>query len=249
MKNNKIYSLVLFTVLSIITAFGQQKEIEHVKHDIWNELLQKYVNSAGKVNYEGFKNDEARLDEYLKLIGDNEARPQWTANERKAYWINAYNAFTIKMIIGKYPVQSVNDVSDKPFDKRFIKIGKITHTLNEIEDKILRRQFDDARIHFGINCGAISCPKLNNKAFTMFNIDKELDRLTTEFMSSTNMKYEEKKGLVISAEISKIFEWYKEDFEKTTGSVNTYIEKYSGKKFSPKVKVSYMEYDWGLNKQ
>lgn len=249
MKNNKLYTLILFMFFSVITSFGQQKEVEHVKHDIWNELLQKHVDAAGKVDYEGFKNEEARLDEYLELIGENEARPQWTSDERKAYWINAYNAFTIKMILEKYPVQSVKDVADKPFDKRFIKIGKLTHTLNEIENKILRKQFDDARIHFGINCGANSCPKLNNKAFTMFNVDKELDRLTKEFMISNNMKYEEKKGLVINAEISKIFEWYKEDFEKSTGSINTYIEKFSGKKFSPKVKVSYMDYDWGLNKQ
>lgn len=247
---NKLYTLILLAVFTSITAIGQnEKEVEHVKHDIWNGLLKKHVNEAGKVDYDGFKNDEAKLDEYLKLIGENEARPQWSTDERKAYWINAYNAFTIKLILQKYPVKSIKDVADKPWNKRFIKIGKITHTLNEIEDKILRRQFDDPRIHFGINCASNSCPKLSNEAFTLFNVDKKLEQLTKEFMASENMRFEEKKGFVIKAGISQIFEWYKEDFVKNIGSVNAYIEKYTGKKFSPKVKVYFIEYDWGLNKQ
>ncbi len=222
----------------------QQELKEHIKHDQWNELLQKYVTPAGKVNYAGLKDNVAKLDAYLDLLAKNPAQPGWPIAERKAYWINAYNAFTIKLILDRYPVKSINDVSAKPWDKRFIKIGKITHTLNEIENKILRRQFEDSRIHFAINCASISCPKLNNKAFTMFNVEKELTRLTKEFFKSKNVELTEK-----SAKISKIFEWYKDDFVSETGSIISYIEKYSGMKFHPKVKVSYMEYNWGLNKQ
>ena len=125
-----------------------------------------------------------------------------------------------------------------------MKIGANTHTLNDIEDKIIRRQFKDARIHFAINCGAISCPKLSNKAFTMLNVEKELERLTKEFFKTDNVKLELK-----SAQLSKIFEWYAEDFIKESETVLKFVEKYSGITFHPKVKTTYLDYNWKLNKQ
>lgn len=239
----KLFStLVLFLGTSFFVN-GQDK-VEHVSHKQWDVLLKKHVDSKGKVDYNGFKNDESKLDEYLKLIGSNEAKPSWTIDERKAFWFNAYNAWTIKLILGRYPVNSIKDVATKPWDKRFVKIGKITHTLNDLENKIIRRQFNDSRIHFVINCGAISCPKLSNEAFTMFNVDKKMTALRAEFFKSEHMQLTEKE-----AKISKIFEWYKEDFEKEAGSILEYVKKYSGMTFHKKVKITYLEYNWGLNKQ
>ena len=236
------FTLVLIGMFALQSA--AQNVVEHVSHKSWNALLSKHVTAEGKVNYDGFKSDIVNLDAYLKLIGDNEAKPGWSNAEKKAFWLNAYNAWTIKLVLERYPVSSINDVSAKPWDKRFIKIGANTHTLNDIENKIIRRQFKDARIHFAINCAAISCPKLSNKAFTMLNVEKELGRLTKEFFKTENVKLAEK-----SAQLSKIFEWYAEDFINESETVLKYVERYSGMVFHPKVKVSYLDYNWKLNKQ
>lgn len=236
------FTLVLIGVV-FVQIFGQDV-IEHVSHSSWNALLNRHVTSEGKVNYDGFKSDVAKLDKYLKLIGDNEAKTGWSQAEKKAFWLNAYNAWTIKLVLERYPVNSIKDVSAKPWDKRFIKVGANTHTLNDIENKIIRRQFKDARIHFAVNCAAISCPKLSNKAFTALNVEKELDRLTKEFLKTDNVKLAEK-----SVQLSKIFEWYADDFIQESESVLKFIEQYSGMTFHPKVKVSYLDYNWKLNDQ
>ena len=238
----KLSGTIVLMGLVFVQCFAQDIK-EHVSHSSWDALLSKHVTSEGKVNYDGFKTDIAKLDKYLKLIGDNEAKTGWSQAEKKAFWLNAYNAWTIKLVLERYPVNSIKDVSAKPWDKRFIKIGANTHTLNDIENKIIRRQFKDARIHFAVNCAAISCPKLSNKAFTVKNVEKELDRLTKEFFKSDNVKLVEK-----SAQLSKIFEWYADDFIQESESVLKFVEQYSGMTFHPKVKVSYLDYSWKLNK-
>jgi hypothetical protein len=239
----KLSVTIVLMGLLFVQCFGQDIK-EHVSHSSWDALLNRHVTSEGKVNYDGFKSDVAKLDKYLKLIGDNEAKTGWSQVEKKAFWLNAYNAWTIKLVLERYPVNSIKDVSAKPWDKRFIKIGANTHTLNDIENKIIRRQFKDARIHFAVNCAAISCPKLSNKAFTLHNVENQLDRLTKEFFKSENVKLVEK-----SAQLSKIFEWYAEDFIQESESVLKFVEQYSGMTFHPKVKVSYLDYNWKLNKQ
>ena len=241
MKNISI-SLVLMSLL-VVQCYSQETK-EHVSHSSWDALLNVHVTSEGKVNYDGFKSDMVKLDKYLKLIGDNEAKTGWSQAEKKAFWLNAYNAWTIKLVLERYPVSSIKDVSAKPWDKRFIKIGANTHTLNDIENKIIRRQFKDARIHFAINCAAISCPNLSNKAFTLLNVEKELDRLTKAFFETDKIKLVEK-----SAQLSKIFEWHADDFIQESESVLKFVEQYSGMTFHPKVKVSYLDYNWKLNKQ
>lgn len=239
----KLSVTIVLIGLVFVQCFAQDIK-EHVSHSSWNALLNKHVTSEGKVNYDGFKSDIVKLDEYLKLIGDNEAKTGWSQAEKKAFWLNAYNAWTIKLVLERYPVNSIKDVSAKPWDKRFIKIGANTHTLNDIENKIIRRQFKDARIHFAINCAAISCPKLSNKAFTLLNVEKELDRLTKAFFKTDNVKLAEK-----SAQLSKIFEWYSDDFIQESESILNFVEQYSGMTFHSKVKVSYLDYNWKLNKQ
>jgi hypothetical protein len=239
----KLGVTLFLTGVVLVQCFGQDIK-EHVSHSSWDALLSRHVTSEGKVNYDGFKSDIAKLDAYLNLIGNNEAKPGWTQAEKKAFWLNTYNAWTIKLVLERYPVNSIKDVSAKPWDKRFIKVGANTLTLNDIENKIIRRQFKDARIHFAVNCAAISCPKLSNKAFTAINVEKELDRLTKEFLKTDNVNLIEK-----SAQLSKIFEWYAADFIEESESVLKFVEQHSGMTFHPKVKVSYLEYNWKLNKQ
>lgn len=208
-------------------------------HSAWNSILSANVSSNGGVNYAAIKRKEADLDAYLKLLADNPVENNWSRNEKMAYWINLYNASTVKLIVENYPTKSIQNLENgKPWDKRWIKSGSKTYTLNEIENSILRPQFKDARIHFAVNCAAQSCPRLMNKAFTAANLESLLEQNAKWFINSNFNKISAKK-----IEISKIFKWYEDDF----GNIIDYLNKYSTTKINDDAKVSYLEYDWNLN--
>jgi len=209
-------------------------------HAAWNTLAQKHISSSGKVNYKGFKADNAAFDAYLKSLADNPIQSSWSRGQKMAYWINAYNAFTIKLIVDNYPVKSITDLEGgKPWDKKWIKLGGKTYSLNNIEHDILRPQYKDARIHFAVNCAAKSCPPVWNKAWTAANLNGQLEKATKAFINSS--KYNNVGGG--NAEISKIFEWYAVDF----GDITSYLNKYASTKVDAGTTVSYKEYNWALN--
>ena len=210
-------------------------------HEAWGRLLKKYVSPEGKVNYKGFKQDKAALLSYLESLSSNSPSSAWNKNEQLAYWINAYNAFTVKLIIDNYPLKSIMDLG-KPWDKRFISIGGKQYSLNDIEHNIIRKQFNEARIHFAVNCASQSCPELLNEAFEAGRLNQQLESLTRKFINNP-------KHNVISssqAEVSQLFNWYKGDFTKS-GSVIDFLNKYSKVKLSPGAKITFRDYDWNLN--
>lgn len=209
-------------------------------HEAWDKLLQKYVSAEGKVNYKGFKEAKATLQQYLDSLSANPVQSNWTKAEKMAYWINAYNAFTVKMIVDNYPTSSIMKLHNgKAWDVKWIKIGDKTYTLNNIEHDILRPQFKDARIHFAVNCAAKSCPPILNRAWTADNLNKFLEQQSKAFIN--NSKYN--KITADAVQISKIFEWYAVDFN----NIIEYLNKYSTTKINTNAKVSYIEYDWALN--
>lgn len=209
-------------------------------HETWDALLKKHVSTTGQVNYKGIKAEKSKLEDYLKTLSTNAPEESWSKAEQMAFWINAYNAFTIKLIVDNYPTSSITKLhAGKPWDQKWIKIGSKTYSLNNIENDILRPQFKDARIHFAVNCAAKSCPPLLNAAWTAANLNSNLDAQAKKFINNPAFnKLSEKK-----AEISKIFEWYAADF----GKLIDFLNKYATTKVSAKAKVSYLEYDWGLN--
>lgn len=209
-------------------------------HETWDALLKKHVSATGQVNYKGIKAEKSKLEDYLKTLSTNAPEESWSKAEQMAFWINAYNAFTIKLIVDNYPTSSITKLhAGKPWDQKWIKIGSKTYTLNNIENDILRPQFKDARIHFAVNCAAKSCPPLLNAAWTAANLNANLDAQAKKFINNPAFnKLSEKK-----AEVSKIFEWYAADF----GKLIDFLNKYATTKVSAKAKVSYLEYDWGLN--
>lgn len=213
---------------------------DHVDHTLWNDLLSKHVTATGAVNYKGFIKDKKPFKEYLTILSENEPQKDWTKEETLAYWMNVYNAFTIKLITDNYPVNSIKDIKD-PWDKRFFKIGSKWRNLNEIEHKILRKM-EDPRIHFGINCASISCPTLHNKAFTAGNVDTTLDMLAAKFINNPKHNTITKN----TAKLSKIFKWFSKDF-KTNGSIIDYLNQYSAITIDANAKISYKEYNWSLN--
>jgi hypothetical protein len=209
-------------------------------HDAWDNLLKKHVSATGKVHYKGFKADKAELDAYLKALSDNPPADTWSRAEKMSYWINAYNAFTIDLIVDNYPVTSIMNLDGgKTWEVQRIALGGKKYSLNQIENDILRPQFQDARIHFAVNCAARSCPPLLNRAYTPENLTRTLEQRTRQFINDP--KYNTLSAE--KAQVSKIFEWYATDF----GDLRTYLNKYAAVPLSADAAVVFGEYDWGLN--
>jgi len=242
--------LLIFIVLmaGIFPAYPQGK----ITHEGFNALLKKYVSAEGKVNYKGFISDSLALNQYLNLLSKNPPDEKtWTREEQMAYWINAYNAFTIKLITKYYPVSSIKDIGSSiqipfintPWDIKFITIGKEKMDLNHIEHGILRKKFDEPRVHMALVCASKSCPALLNEAFEAKQLDSQLTRQTKAFLADPFRN----KISPDKPQLSMIFKWYSMDFTKNGGSVNTFINRYSPIKIKPTAKIAYLDYDWGLN--
>lgn len=231
--------LLVLALSLIISVKGIGQQGSSITHQTFNSLLQKYVSAAGKVNYKGIKKDKTLLDGYLQELSKSVPDKNWNKNAALAYWINAYNAFTIKLIVDNYPVSSITKLSNgKPWDVKWIDLGGKKYSLNNIENDIIRPQYNDARIHFAVNCAAVSCPPLSNTAFTESNINSLLTLRATSFINSSSNELSAAK-----IKLSKIFEWYKSDF----GNTITFINKYSKTKVNDNAAVEYKEYDWNLN--
>ena len=213
----------------------------NISHQAFNNLLQKYVSNDGKVNYKGLKSDKAALETYITTLAKQIPDNTWSKNAALAYWINAYNAFTLKLIVDNYPVKSITNLSGgKPWDVKNIELAGKKYSLNNIENDIIRPTYKDARIHFAVNCAAVSCPPLSNTAFTEANINDLLNTRTKIFINSS--------ANIITASkirISKIFDWYKADFE----DVPAFINKYSTIKTITNTGIEFNEYNWNLNEK
>ena len=214
--------------------------IEYFNHDIFNELLENNISDKGDTNYSGFIKNKTVFKSYLASLSENIPTEKWTTNDKLAYWMNAYNAFTIKLIIDNYPTKSIKDIKNA-WGSRFFKLGNKWYNLSDIEHKILRKM-NDPRIHFGINCASYSCPPISNKAFTANNVNKELDYLAHQFINDKSRNIISENSI----QLSKIFQWYAKDF-KTEGSLIDYLNKYSDITINSNAKKSFKKYDWRLN--
>lgn len=209
-------------------------------HEKWDQLLRKHVGADGKVNYKGFLADKATLEVYLTALSAGAPQKEWSRREQMAWWINAYNAFTIQLILDNYPISSITKLhGGKPWDVKWIALGGEKYSLNQIENDILRPRYKDARIHFALNCAARSCPPLLNRAWTADNLETMLDRQTRQFLNNPKFNRIETG----QAAISKLFDWYAVDF----GAIPAFINKYSAVQLEADAKISFQEYDWGLN--
>ncbi|MFD2543369.1 DUF547 domain-containing protein [Lacinutrix gracilariae] len=213
---------------------------EAFNHDAWNTLLQKNVSENGNVNYIAFKNNPTELQDYITALGNNMPTDTWTKKDKLAYWINAYNALTIDLIIKNYPVKSIKDIKN-PWDQKLWKLGEKWYNLNEIEHEILRKM-NEPRIHFAIVCASFSCPKLQNQAFTASNLEEQLNSATKAFLADSNRN----EIASDSIKISKIFQWFSKDF-KQNGSLIDFLNTYSEVQISSNAKKSYKTYNWNLN--
>ena len=211
-----------------------------IDHKQWNDLLQKNVSSKGNVDYKKFKKDQAALQSYLDLLSKNLPQKSWSKEAVLAYWINTYNAYTVKLILDNYPVKSIKKI-DSPWDNKFFTLGNKKYSLGEIEHKILRKM-NEPRIHFAINCASYSCPNLSNEAYTEKNLGSQLETASKSFINDKT-----KNNITAnSIEISSIFDWFTGDFKKK-GTLIEFLNKYSKVKINQNAKISYKEYNWNLN--
>ncbi|MCH9661184.1 MAG: DUF547 domain-containing protein [Bacteroidetes bacterium] len=197
--------------------------------------------SGGKVNYKEIKNNPETLEAILKLAQKSTVKSQ-DANTYKAFWINAYNLSVIKGIIDNYGIKSPLDKKGF-FDKTRHDVGGKQITLNDIEHKLLRPVFNDARFHFVLVCGAIGCPPLINEAYTPKNVENLLEQQTIKALNNSSfIKVSGKK-----VAFSEIFKWYKEDFVSGDQNEIDYLNKYRKEPVPSNAKVTYYSYDWRLN--
>lgn len=210
-------------------------------HNTWNELLQKHVSIKGHVNYKTFLKDKSQLKAYINNLTQNLPQDHWDTNETLAYWINAYNALTIDLILRNYPLKSIKDLKD-PWDQRLWKFGSKWYNLNTIEHQILRKM-NEPRIHFAIVCASVSCPKLQNFAFNSSKLNEQLDRATKEFLSDETKNQLSENHI----KLSKIFKWFGNDFKSNTSTLIDFLNQYTDFTILNTAKKSYIDYNWDLN--
>lgn len=246
-----IYYSILLINLSCGSSGLGKSGTNPPSHASFDQLLQAHVSEQGKVDYNGFNAEVDKLDAYLTLLSTNPPdRETWSEEEQLAYWINAYNAFTIKLILNHYPVKSIIDIGPKlsipivntVWHLEFFEIGGKPASLDEIEHKILRKEFDEPRIHFAINCASVSCPQLMNQAYSADNLDAQLEQAAHAFINNPKHNTLANK----QAELSPLFSWFKEDFTRN-GSLVDFINQYIDNHLSKDAKISFKDYNWSLN--
>lgn len=227
-------------------------------HQVWDALLRKHVQ-AGWVSYQGFQNEEAELDSYLKILAETD--PQGLSREGQlAFWINAYNAFTVKLILRRYPkLESIRDFWGPWKKKDWVVHGK-KMSLDDIEHGTIRADFQDPRIHAAVNCASKSCPDLLSEAFVPSRLEAQLDGALRGFLadSEKGLKFGVEKGYLYGSSkvlrLSKIFDWYGKDFGSNQAEVLEALAPYFPaaaqdfwKTHQEEISVKYLGYDWTLN--
>lgn len=251
-------------------SFGQEKagkkwptnqllSINKIDHEPLDELLQKYVDEDGLVDYKTWhanKTDRSLLENYLEQLSRADSRLKSTREAQLAYWINAYNATTIEGILRVYPTDSIRNHTAKLvgyniWKNLHLQTGTSEINLDSIEHKVLRKM-NEPRIHFAIVCASIGCPRLLNRAYTAEKIEDQLAENTADFFSrSQNLKLDKAKKKI---QLSSIMDWFKEDFGKDNSAQLKTIWPYMPKEAKAEIakggySFSYQDYDWKLNAQ
>lgn len=248
---------IIFMAFALaITLSAQQQN----RHALFTEVLNDYVKD-GLVDYDAMKGD-GRLERYLQQLYETDP-DSLTEDEQLAFWINAYNAFTLHVILLEYPVESINDLHTGGLiigqvlgqtiwhDERFEINGK-KYSLNNIEHDIIREDFDEPRIHFALVCAAISCPPLRYEAYESYKLDEQLQNQSVKFFNNTNLNVFNIKERI--ANLSKIMDWYYDDFADNDKDLLLYCAQFLNGETAEDIKanagewdIEYLEYNWSLN--
>ena len=282
MNNKKTSFLILATVMLLSSCGVVANQKAPISQNVANqtteasksqpfsyqdyaEVLSTYVNENGEVNYAQLKENRAALDRFNQSLGrvTRATYESWTESEQIAFWVNAYNSFTLQAIIDKYPVKSIKNIPGVWKFLKFEILGE-SMTLDGIEHKVLRKEFNEPRIHMALVCAAVSCPYLRQEPYEGDKLEAQLEENTIQFLSlDSNFKINPEDNKV---ELSAIFKWFKEDWVATYGTeekftkfnskegsvlnfITNYVEGEELTKLEGAQKISYFDYDWSLNKQ
>lgn len=273
-----IASILSLTFIFAIPIFTKAPKAQSFSYDGYAYVLINYIDIDGMVNYRGLKSDRAKLDEFTKSLGDVHEKDfvRWSDNEKIVFWINAYNALTLKVIIDNYPIKPsffasfiypINSIRQIPgvWDEiRFPVMGRMM-TLEDIEHRRLRSDFNEPRIHFAIVCASRGCSPLRNMPYSADKLDSELDGQVDKFLGKKNkFRIDSSKKAIY---LSPIFKWFAEDFIKKygenkifskygerDGAVINFISQHISRQKLLLLKnreydVEYLDYDWSLNEQ
>ena len=233
-----------------------------VDHSAFDVILQQYVDEQGRVDYTALKSEEA-LTSYLDHL-EEVPTSELATNEAVAFWINAYNAYTLKLIVDNYPVGSIREITplrikglsltipkiNSPFEYKIAHIDGEVLSLDDIEHGILRKRYEEPRIHFALVCASVSCPELRREAYTGADLDRQLEAQARSFLTDTSKNVIKASNSTLY--LSKIFRWFKGDFTKTGLSLQGFLAEYfegdlRERLQSDDFKIRYLPYDWSLN--
>jgi len=241
MRKQFLKGVFLLFSLAIFTSVSSQDL--SVFLDKTDAFLQENL-IEGKVAYKKIKESPNQLNELLALASTIEVQ-KTNSNQYRAFWINIYNLTVIQSVVAEYPIKSPLDILGF-FDKNIHEISGKKVTLNDIENKILRAQFDnDPRFHFVLVCAGLGCPPIINEAYLPDTLEKQLNKQTKLALNNANfIKVNAKKKKV---QFSQIFEWYTSDFTVGSDSLIDFVNTYRTEPIPRKYKSSYYTYDWTLN--
>jgi len=257
--------LVLGGVPVLAQESGQRAETTVVRdtarHAQFSRLLSHYVNEEGHVDYVHLKRDaDSVLAPYLRRLAEMNPA-DWSRDARLAFWINAYNAYTLKLIVDHHPVPTIwattpgpakPSKKNSPFGIKLGTVADTTRTLDEIEHEIIRERFAEPRIHFALVCAAVSCPRLRREAFTGPRLDAQLDDQARTFL------HDDSKNRIPAGDdriaLSRILKWYGQDFGPSTDALQRYVTRYFEGQVRDRLSqadytVDFLPYDWALNDQ
>lgn len=272
MRTNTVLSIALATASLFVSSVACSEPAKSAPaspagsmagepdYSAWNSLLKKYYDPAKGMDYRNLKAKDAAT---LRSLREQMARVTVSSLNRKqqlAYWINVYNINVVGIVVDKYPIGSIKDLSTDPiirlniFKKDLVPIAGAVTSLDHVENTRIREGFKDARIHFAINCAARTCPPIRPEAYVGARVDEQLDDQARRFLSGPYGVKVGKKGDKMTLSTTKIMDWFKKDFEQWGGGSVAFIKKYA----SPdkvkmidaaggKVRLEYDNYDWALN--
>ena len=251
MKLLKVF-IVIIAILYLGVPNSAAEEFDH-SHKNYDQLLQDQVKD-GLVNYKAIKVDPEVLNGYLDTLGKVEKATfnAWPEKERLTYLINLYNAATIKLIVDNYPVKSIRDINKEgagPWKLNVVNLFGKKISLDALEHDIIRKNYNEPRIHFALVCAALGCPKLPNWAFVSLKLEQQLEARTKLYLADKSINYIDEGNKTIY--LSSIFNWFAGDFKKTHSTVLDFVKQYlpadEANKLNPNFRVNYTEYDWNLN--
>lgn len=241
-------ALAVLVLLLPLAAFAQEPDYSQ-----WNRILATHYNPAHGMDYAGLKARDAKALQALRQQLGRVNVAALNPKQQLAYWINVYNVNVVATVVEKYPVASIRDISTDPivrlnvFKKARVPFGKELLSLDDVEHKKIREAFKDARIHFAINCAAKSCPPIRTEAFTGAKVDAQLDDQARRFLTGPYGARFTRNGDNLTMRVTKIMDWFGEDFEKWSGGRVAFVRKYVNVPPSKEVKIEYDDYDWSLN--